>query len=217
MRDLCALERAGIPAVGYTAAIFAEDAHFSTKTFGLPEAVPLIVPECFSNKNRDEIRQMVDDTMPGLTDALTRNRPIYEKLPAFEHIVTEAAPELVYTGSDLLDAFDEMQRAFIRNGWSDGLPLVPPTHAKVEKMIEASGRDANDVVGLFAPGFGVGTVRKIAANAVMAGCAPNTMPVIMAIMDCILDPSMGLRTWAMSTGRRRRSCWSPAPSRTRSG
>jgi hypothetical protein len=38
MRDLCSLERAGIPAVGYTAAIFAEDAHFSTKTFGLPEA-----------------------------------------------------------------------------------------------------------------------------------------------------------------------------------
>ena len=45
------------------------------------------------------------------------------------------------------------------------LPLVPPTHAKVEAMIGASGRDGGDVVGLFAPGMGVGTVRKIAANA----------------------------------------------------
>jgi hypothetical protein len=67
-------------------------------------------------------------------------------------------------------------------------------------MIEASVATQTTWSGLFAPGFGVGTVRKIAANAVMAGCAPNTMPVIMAMMDCILDPSMGLRTWAMSTG-----------------
>ena len=57
-----------------------------------------------------------------------------------------------------------------------------------------------DVVGLFAPGMGVGTVRKIAANAVMAGAQPSAMPVIMAMMECVLDPSIGLRTWAMSTG-----------------
>jgi hypothetical protein len=200
MRDLCELERAGVPAVGYTAAIFTEDAHFSTKTFGLPEAVPLIVPECFSNKTTAEIRQMVDDTMPALIEGLTVARKRYEVLPSFEHIVTESAAELVFQGEDLLDAFDQMQKRFIRNGWSDGLPLIPPTHAKVEAMIEASGRDGSEVVGLFAPGFGVGTVRKIAANAVMAGCAPNTMPVILAMLDCILDPSMGLRTWAMSTG-----------------
>ena len=52
----------------------------------------------------------------------------------------------------------------------------------------------------FAPGHGIGTVRKIAANAVMAGCKPECMPVIMAIVECMLEPSMGLRTWAMSTG-----------------
>jgi hypothetical protein len=200
MRDLVELERAGVPAAGYTAAIFTEDAHFSTRTFGLPEAVPLIVPECFSNKTTAEIRQMVDDSMPALIDALTRERVIYTTPPAFEHIVTESAPELMFRGTDLLDAFDAMQSTFIKNGWSDGLPLIPPTHAKVEAMIAASGRDGGEVVGLFAPGFGVGTIRKIAANAVMAGCAANTIPVILAMMDCILDPSMGLRTWAMSTG-----------------
>jgi hypothetical protein len=43
-------------------------------------------------------------------------------------------------------------------------------------------------------------VRKIAANAVMAGCAPEAMPVILALVECILEPSIGLRTWAMSTG-----------------
>jgi len=200
MRDLCELERHGVPAVGLTAAIFDEDARFSTQTFGVPEAVPVIVPECFSNKTPDEVGQMVDDAMDVIIDGLTRDRPVIEKLVPFEKIVLESAPELVFGGADLMDAFDDMQRRFVINGWSDGLPLIPPTRAKVEAMIEASGRDGDELVGYFAPGFGAGTVRKIAANAIMAGCAPNTMPVILAMMDCILDPSIGLRTWAMSTG-----------------
>jgi hypothetical protein len=200
MRDLCELERRGIPAIGYTAAIFDDDARFSTKTFGVPEACPVIVPECFSNKTTAQIHAMVDDAMETVVEYLTTDRAIFDDLPQFERMVLESRPELLFDGADLLEAFDAMQVAFVRNGWSDGLPLVPPTRAKVDAMIDASGRDGDDVVGLFAPGFGVGTVRKIAANAVMAGCRPETMPVIMATMECILDPSIGLRTWAMSTG-----------------
>lgn len=200
MRDLCELERHGVPAVGYTAAIFTEDAHFSTKTFGVPEAVPIIVAECFSNKTVEEIAQMVDDTMPAVIDGLTRDRAIYETLPQFEHIVLEKAPQIQIRGTDFMDAFDRMQALFLRNGWSDGMPLIPPVRSKVDAAIAATGRDGDEVVGKFAPGFGIGTVRKIAANAVMAGCKPETMPVIMAMMECILEPSIGLRTWAMSTG-----------------
>jgi hypothetical protein len=200
MRDLCDLERRGIPAIAYTAAIFDEDSRFSTKTFGVPEAVPLIVPHCFSNQTPEEIAVMVADTLDEAIEALTVDRVIAEALPQFEQIVREPAPEIVFKGHDLLDAFDAMQTRFVCNGWSDGLPLIPPTHDKVEAMIAASGRDGSEVVGLFAPGMGIGTVRKIAANAVMAGCRPEAMPVIMAMMECVLDPSMGLRTWAMSTG-----------------
>ena len=93
-----------------------------------------------------------------------------------------------------------MNARFVENGWSDGLPLVPPTRAKVDAMVAGSGRAASDVVGVFAPGMGIGTVEKIAANAVMAGAAPNTMPVILAMAECVLDDVIGLRTWAMSTG-----------------
>lgn len=200
MRDLCELERRGVPAVGYTAAIFDEDSRFSTKTFGVPEAVPLIVPHCFSNKTPEEVEEMVADSLDALIEGLTVDRKVEEALPQFDQIVRETAPEIIFRGADLMEAFDDMQSRFIKNGWSDGMPLIPPTHAKVEAMIAASGRDGNDVVGLFAPGFGVGTVRKIAANAVMAGCRPEAMPVVMAMMECALDPSIGLRTWAMSTG-----------------
>jgi hypothetical protein len=200
MRDLCELERRGVPAVGYTAAIFYEDAHFSTETFGVPEACPVIVPECFSNKTTDEINQMVDDAMPSVVEGLTVDRTPLDDLPRFDRMTLTSAPELVFDGGDLMEAFEAMQAEFIRNGWSDGLPLMPPTRNKVDAMVDASGLSGDHVVGLFAPGFGIGTVRKIAANAVMAGCKPETMPVIMAMMECILEPSIGLRTWAMSTG-----------------
>lgn len=200
MRDLCELERRGIPAVGYTAAIFDQDAHFSLKAFGVPEACPVIVPECFSNKRPDEISVMVVEAMDDVVAGLTQARPTAVELPEFDRMILEDRPLLSYRGADLLDAFDEMQRRFVAHGWSDGLPLVPPTPAKVAAMVAASGRAADDVVGIFAPGFGVGTVEKIAANAVMAGCAPSAMPIVMAMMECILEPSIGLRTWAMSTG-----------------
>jgi hypothetical protein len=200
MRDLCELERRGIPAVGYTAAIFDEDARFSLETFGVPDASPLIVPECFSNKTPEQIAQMVDDSLDELVVMLTDDGPARNDELEYSRMSLESSPQLVFTGQDLLEAFDEMQRHFVANNWSDGLPLVPPTHEKVERMIAASGRDGEEVVGHFAPGFGVGTVRKIAANAVMAGCAPDVMPLVLATMDCILEPSIGLRTWAMSTG-----------------
>jgi hypothetical protein len=200
MRDLCELERRGVPAVGYTAAIFEEDARFSIETFGVPDACPVIVAECFSNKSTDQIEKMVEEALPMVIEYLTTDRSRPDDLPPFENMVLEFAAELSFEGPDLLDAFDTMQAAFVRNRWSDGLPLMPPTRAKVQAMIAASGREGDEVVGLFAPGFGVGTIEKIAANAVMAGCRPETMPVIMAMMECILEPSIGLRTWAMSTG-----------------
>lgn len=200
MRDLCELERRGVPAAGYTAEIFDEDARFSIETFGVPDACPVIVPECFSNKSTEQIEKMVDEAFPAVVGFLTTDRPGREELPAFENMVLEPAPALHFDGADLLEAFDEMQRRFIRNKWSDGLPLIPPTRVKVQAMIAASGREGDEVLGSFAPGFGVGTVEKIAANAVMAGCRPAAMPVIMAMVDCILDPSIGLRTFAMSTG-----------------
>jgi hypothetical protein len=200
VRDLCELERRGVPAIGFTAAIFDDDAHFSAKVFGVPEAVPVIVPECFSNKDAEDVGKMVDDAMAKVIDGLTKGRKPKDELAQFDKMVLEKAPELHFDGEDLMDACEKMQRQFIKNYWSDGLPLIPPTGKKVDAMIAASGLDGDHVVGKFAPGMGIGTVRKIAANAVMAGCRPDMMPIIMATMECILDSSIGLRTWAMSTG-----------------
>ncbi len=200
MRDMSELERRGVPTVAWTASHFVEDAHWSARVFGLPELPLAVVDQPFTNRSPASIEKMVDGAMSQVVSALTADPEPRPDREHFEHVNLVADPQLGYRGDDLLDALDRMNADFVENGWSDGMPLIAPTPRKVDAMIAASGRAPDDVIGTFAPGDGIGTVRKIAANAVMAGCAPESMPVILAMLDCVLDPSIGLRTWAMSTG-----------------
>jgi hypothetical protein len=72
--------------------------------------------------------------------------------------------------------------------WGDGLPVVPPTAERVWRMIEASGRAADEVIGTVGPMQGVATVEKIAVNAIMAGCRPAYMPVLIAAVRGLQEP-----------------------------
>jgi hypothetical protein len=74
----------------------------------------------------------------------------------------------------------------------DGLPLVPPTADRVEAMIAAARRPADDLVGVLPPRQGAATVQKIAINAVMAGCRPEYVPVVIGAVEAITDPAFKL-------------------------
>jgi hypothetical protein len=202
IRDMSAMERLGLPTVAWVSTGFMKDARWSSEVFGCVDLALAEVPYPFTNRDPVSIAQMVDDGTPAIVAALTsQNADDVDRFAsAIEELDLPSETELSFTGDDLLECFDEMNRQFIKGGFSDGMPLVPPTRAKVDAMVAASGRSADEVVGIFAPGFGIGTVEKIAANAVMAGAQPNAMPVILAMVDCMLDPIIGLRTWAMSTG-----------------
>lgn len=81
---------------------------------------------------------------------------------------------------------------FLEHGWSDGLPVVPPTQARVDAMIEASGRNRLDVVGRVAPRWGIATVEKVAINATMAGCRPDYFPVVLAAVEAVIEEPFDL-------------------------
>jgi hypothetical protein len=99
---------------------------------------------------------------------------------------------------DDLDAFTELAYA---EGWTDGLPVLPPTDERVNAMIEYLGRDPGDVIGVVPPGEGIATIEKIAINAVMAGCTPEYMPVIVTAVEAMLDPAFELlRVQATTAG-----------------
>ncbi len=87
---------------------------------------------------------------------------------------------------------DDVSRAFIDRGWSDGLPIVPPTQERVDAMLAAAGLGAEDHLGFVGPRRGRATAQTVAANAVMAGCAPETFPIVAAAVAAVADPDFQL-------------------------
>jgi hypothetical protein len=86
---------------------------------------------------------------------------------------------------------DPIEALFDR-GYSDGLPLVPPTPTRVVEMLDATSRDAQDLAGLIPPYDGAATVEKVAINAVMAGCPPPVFPILLAAVEAACDPAFAL-------------------------
>ena len=86
---------------------------------------------------------------------------------------------------------DEHELCFSR-GWSDGLPVVPPTPVRVLRMLGGTARDPQEAVGAIPPNNAPCTVEKIAINAVMAGCKPEYMPVVLAAVEAALEPEFAM-------------------------
>ena len=82
-------------------------------------------------------------------------------------------------------------------GWGDGLPLVPPTEARVQAMLDATPLPPSHVVGVVEPRRGEATVEKIAVNAVMAGCRPECFPAVLAAVAAVCEPAFNL--YALNT------------------
>jgi hypothetical protein len=89
-------------------------------------------------------------------------------------------------------AYEEIDAHYQELGWTDGLPIVPPTEARVHQFLTQTARDPREVVGVLPPRQGEATVEKIAANAVMAGCQPQYFPVVLAAIDALADPLFNL-------------------------
>jgi hypothetical protein len=86
---------------------------------------------------------------------------------------------------------DEHEAMFAR-GWSDGLPLVPPTEERVLRMLDGTARDPREVLGLVPPDLASATVEKIGVNAVMAGCKPEYLSVVLAAVEAVLEEEFAM-------------------------
>ena len=93
---------------------------------------------------------------------------------------------------ELPDDVAAVSREFAARGWSDGLPVIPPTESRVAAMLAGTSRDPLEVIGILPPRRGEATVHAIAVNAVMAGCVPEHMPVLIAAVRAIAHPEFNL-------------------------
>jgi hypothetical protein len=99
-----------------------------------------------------------------------------------------------------LDNFMEAVEYYYQQGWTDGLPVIPPTLEKVEEMLRAVDVAPAQIIGELKERNSIFTAEKIAINAVMAGCLPSYMPVIVSAVRAICEPSFLLHGVTASTG-----------------
>ncbi len=175
---------------------FVNDAHSAASSKSMPgiRVLPLNVA-CESTVAAD-IEAGTAEAMPGIVEMLTRPLSAEERSPK---PVVETPPRIAFRGN-----YDEVNRFFYRNGWTDGLPIVPPTEKAVAEMMTGTDLSAGHVVAKVIPRLGKATVEKIAVNAVMAGALPTHMPVLIAAIQALMDPRSRFDTFEVSTGS-----WAP--------
>lgn len=98
-----------------------------------------------------------------------------------------------------IGALEDPIEACYARGWSDGLPVVPPTPERVARMLSGTKRDPREELGKVAPQYGVCTVEKVAVNAVMAGCLPEYLPVVLAAVEAALTEEFNWHGVAATT------------------
>ena len=97
------------------------------------------------------------------------------------------------------DDFEAINKLYRERRWSDGLPIVPPTRERVERMLGQTRRERGEIVARIAPGYGAATVEHVAINAVLAGCDPEYMPVVIAAVEAVAAPEFNLQGMQATT------------------
>lgn len=127
------------------------------------------------------VNKGISAVMGDIIAALTKPLTVEEKTP--KSTEQENPSKVIFKGS-----LREVNQFFYRRGWTDGSPIIPPTEEEIADMLTGTDLPADHVVAKVMPRFGKATVEKIAINAVMAGCLPIYMPVLIAMVKATLDP-----------------------------
>jgi hypothetical protein len=184
--DAVAIEKLGKPVAFAITRPFETNARFVAAREGLPDISLVAVPlEALPHPGDIEELNIPDKFADDVIRALTQT-PVIETEKS-------AGDTLAFDSTTYRKAISAMEKYFLKRSWSDGLPLVPPTREAVNEMLEGTDLSPDYVVGMVEPGGGEATIEKIAINAVMAGCLPQYMPLLVAAVEAIIDPAFDLR------------------------
>ncbi len=159
--------------------------------------LPLIrLPHPVGSIGLDALRLLAASSIDAIVGALTAAPVHSNDAPK----VTNGSA--VESGSELAVPADPalMFQYFVNRGWTDGLPVLPPTPAALDAMIAGSGMEKDQTLGVIPPVNGIASVEKIAANAVMAGCLPDYFPLVVAAVKGVLQSGFNLDGVQTTTG-----------------
>ena len=182
LRASAICEQAGIPSVSLTCEGF--QTQFKASSIGLrvPGIASALVPSRPDLQTDEELRRNVftvtaEEVIAGLTTNASRQD-------------SEVEPD-VYTPW-FSGGLEAVNRRFVKMGLSDGLPVIPPTHARIAEFLSWTTRDPKEVLGVPLPDQREATIWSIAVNGVMAGCRPQYMPILIALVEAMVDPAYGV-------------------------
>jgi hypothetical protein len=186
-----AAESAGVPSVSIVCEGFEGQARATARGHGY-DGLPLAVTVGHVDAQTAEemianfVSITVDEIIAGLTVAAPDDEQSNDE---------PAALDVAVTGT-----IDEIHAEFVQRGWSEGLPVIPPTRDRVEALLEDSGHDPWKVIGIASSSGRDMTIWSIAVNAVMAGCRPEHLPVLIALAQILADPGYGAEHSGNTTG-----------------
>jgi hypothetical protein len=188
-------EKAGIPSIVITTTGFTAVARFAAKAGGVEGLRIAEYPGPVGVHPDDLVRANVENVLLGrIIDGITK--PIEGGVPVASP--PERKPdEIVYRGTP-----EQITDFFIDQDWSDGLPIIPPTLERVEAFLKYTTRSPNERIAILPQARMEAFPWNIAANAVMAGCRPEHMPILIAAVEAIGDPCYNLNnigtTWGVA-------------------
>lgn len=156
----------------------------------------LVIEHPFGSRSRDEVVALAASLAPAIAEEVRLAAAASSVQAATSPAVGAAVDARRF---DLPADIDAFQQACDERRWSDGLPAIPPTPARVARLLAGSRHDPDQVVATLAPGFGEATIALIAANAVMAGCVPAHLPVLIAAVAAAADPAFNLQAVQSTT------------------
>lgn len=172
-----AAEYAGVPSVTVGAPTFIAQIHSTGVNRGVPVLRAAEYPGAFASHSTEELQKNAREVLwPRVKAALTE--PITaEEIARYAPEGKRPADEIIYYGN-----YDEVQEFMAVNGWTDGLPVVPPTDERIREYLRFTPYKATDILGTFALAYRETSVYTVAANAVMAGVPKEFMPICVAFV-----------------------------------
>lgn len=182
-----ALQKMGVPSVVLVSERFKQAALVGLKARGAHEDCLIVLPfsETLDYGTPQEVERQADRVLQEGEHRLVRSTvtaAVHPRRPA-----RNALESIELPGNT-----EEAGEWFRERGWTDGLPIAVPTEARVDAMLRQLGRDPGEVLGYLGPSGGAATLEKVAVNAVMAGCRPEYLPILVAVTQAIADPAFGL-------------------------
>ena len=183
--DQFEFERLGIPTVTIVTSQFAGLAKTVALSEGATDMCLVIVSHPMGMISKAEIEKKATDAFPEIFKLATEWQPSGEVLARKSAYPAE---RFEFSGSH-----GDVNKYFFEKGWSMGLPIIPPTPDGVIQMLNGTSRKPDEVIGQIPPRMATLTVELVAVHALMAGCKPEYMPVLIAALEAFLAPEVNWR------------------------